>query len=129
MVSTVSNLLRLSVRRGGSENIEESQWFTKGWTLQELLAPGDVVFVDRSWCSLGTRESLGSTIAHATDIALAFLASPDPGYDKRARLNGVRQAPVALRMSWTSKRSTSRAEDMAYCLLGIVGINMSLLYG
>ena len=36
---------------------------------------------------------------------------------------------MARRMLWASARKTSRKEDIAYCLLGIFGVNMPLLYG
>ncbi|KAK5102244.1 hypothetical protein LTR70_004547 [Exophiala xenobiotica] len=90
---------------------------------------GHEEFLNRNWSPLGTRESLGQQILRVTGIDRVFLASSDSGYKQRERVYGVRTAPVALRMSWASKRRTSRAEDMAYCLLGLFGINMSLLYG
>jgi len=113
----------------GMQDIEQSQWFTRGWTLQELLAPGHEEFLNRNWDPLGTRESLGQQILHVTGIDRVFLANSDNSYTQRGRVYRVRTAPIALRMSWASKRRTSRAEDMAYCLLGLFGINMSLLYG
>ncbi|KAH8163127.1 hypothetical protein CIB48_g5096, partial [Xylaria polymorpha] len=36
---------------------------------------------------------------------------------------------VASRLQWASERQTTRAEDIAYCLLGIFDVNMPLLYG
>lgn len=36
---------------------------------------------------------------------------------------------VGQRMSWASKRMTTRIEDMAFCILGIFDINVPLLYG
>lgn len=100
-----------------------SRWFTRGWTLQELLAPQIVQFFDVSWNYLGelsmqSHSAFVNTISDITAIPLAFLQ----GYD-------VCMASIAQRMSWASRRVTSRTEDIAYCLLGIFDINMPLLYG
>ncbi|KAF2497986.1 HET-domain-containing protein [Lophium mytilinum] len=94
-------------------------WFTRGWTLQELLAPSDIVFYDKSWYEIGTRNSLAEEISRITGIDTDFLL----GYRQ------IFEASVAQRMSWASIRSTTRPEDIAYSLLGIFNINMPLLYG
>jgi hypothetical protein len=91
-----------------------SKWFTRGWTLQELLAPSEVVFFDRVWVKLGTKASLEDTISDVTGITHMFRFG---------------QASVAQKMSWASKRETTRIEDMAYCLLGIFDVHMPPLYG
>ncbi|KAK9421354.1 putative Heterokaryon incompatibility domain-containing protein [Seiridium unicorne] len=98
---------------------KRSRWFTRGWTLQELLAPGNVVFFTQSWTVLGTRNALASTIAAVTGIDQRCLT-------KEIKL---RNYSVAQRMSWAANRSTTREEDIAYCLLGIFRINMPLVYG
>ncbi|KAH7111829.1 heterokaryon incompatibility protein-domain-containing protein [Dendryphion nanum] len=113
------------------EQFSKSRWFTRGWTLQELLAPEEVIFYDRDWNELGTKSELADEISEITGIdKAAFYRHPDPYSvdpdDTDVRLNIF---CVAKRMSWASRRETTRAEDMAYCLLGIFGINMSLLYG
>ena len=41
----------------------------------------------------------------------------------------VREASVAMKMSWASKQTTTRKEDLAYCLLGLLNVNIPLLYG
>ena len=96
-----------------------SSWFTRGWTLQELLAPRCVIFYDASWAEIGEKQWLAEEIAGATHIDAAFVKG----------LKGVRSASVAQRMSWASRRTTSRSEDMAYCLFGLFGISLPLLYG
>lgn len=96
----------------------ESRWFTRGWTLQELIAPETVIFLDEAWNELGTRETLKQDISRRTGIPLSVLSGSD--------LNGM---SVAQKMSWAASRKTSRSEDRAYCLMGIFGINMPLLYG
>ncbi|KAK3351101.1 heterokaryon incompatibility protein-domain-containing protein, partial [Neurospora tetraspora] len=109
----------------------DSRWFTRGWTLQELIAPKRVVFFDARWERIGWRqhESLANEIAEATGIPSDLLERRNtqlPGTDLRAKLD---RYSVAQRFSWASKRSTKRVEDEAYCLLGIFGVNMPLLYG
>ncbi|KAK1997389.1 heterokaryon incompatibility protein [Colletotrichum falcatum] len=101
--------------------LSRSRWFTRGWTLQELLAPREVLFFSAEWNLLGTRRSLADAIQGVTNIDRQYL-------HRRSRklLSG---ASVAERMSWLSCRRTTRVEDMAYCMLGIFDINMPLLYG
>ena len=93
-----------------------SLWFTRGWTLQELLAPSHVIFFDREWHSFGTKDTLSTEISTATGI-------------KDEHMKRWFDACVATKMSWISRRVTSREEDMAYCLLGLFDVNMALLYG
>ncbi|TFB00306.1 hypothetical protein CCMA1212_007939 [Trichoderma ghanense] len=100
-------------------SIGESEWFTRGWTLQELLAPSEVHFVDVHWKDLGTRTGLQETISECTGIPINILSGEDD----------LESASIAMRMSWAAKRKTQRLEDRAYCLMGIFGINMPLLYG
>ncbi|KAL8720088.1 MAG: hypothetical protein Q9225_002995 [Loekoesia sp. 1 TL-2023] len=94
----------------------ESRWFTRGWTLQELLAPENVVFFDRNWEEIGTKLSLQIQVSNATCIPTRALADPT-------------SASVAAKMSWAAGRKTTRVEDIAYCLMGLFDVNMPLLYG
>lgn len=101
-----------------SSSFSRSRWFTRGWTLQELIAPSKLVFLGSDWREIGSRSKLVETIAQVTGID-AFLFQ-----------HGVLgRYSIAQRMSWASKRQTTRVEDQAYCLLGIFGVNMPLLYG
>ncbi|KIN08755.1 hypothetical protein OIDMADRAFT_69002, partial [Oidiodendron maius Zn] len=95
-----------------------SRWFSRGWTLQELLAPAKLQFFDKSWNSIGMKEDHMNVISVITNIDLFALNGGD-----------LRRLSIARRMSWAANRQTTRIEDMAYCLLGIFGINMPLLYG
>jgi len=101
-----------------SPKFSESKWFNRGWTLQELIAPSMVIFLDQEWQEIGTKSSLQSIISEITGIPDTILQRAD-----------LESASVAQRMSWASKRETARVEDLAYCLMGIFGINMPLLYG
>jgi hypothetical protein len=102
------------VQEGRHEQFSESKWFTRGWTLQELLAPSFVVFYDCSWNEIGTKGSLRKEITTITGINSLF---------------DIDQACVAEKMSWASGRVTTRLEDTAYCLMGLFGVHMTPLYG
>ncbi|KAK1468565.1 hypothetical protein CMEL01_00332 [Colletotrichum melonis] len=101
------------------ENLRASRWFTRGWTLQELIAPKVVTFYNASWQLLGSKDTLSPSLSSITGIDEAILIGKAP----------LLKVPVATRMSWASKRQTTRIEDSAYCLLGIFDINIPLLYG
>ncbi|KAK1969236.1 HET-domain-containing protein [Colletotrichum sublineola] len=102
-----------------ADRFTNSKWFTRGWTLQELIAPRLVEFYDQEWNEIGTKLSVGDLIHQTTGIRRVVLSGLFP----------LALASVAERMSWASTRKTSRLEDMAYCLLGIFDIHMPLLYG
>jgi len=97
----------------------ESKWFTRGWTLQELLAPTNVLFYDANWAEIGSKAELCEEVNVITGI-------PSQALTGATRLGAF---SIAERMSWASERSTTRKEDMAYCLLGIFDVNMHMLYG
>ena len=104
------------------EAVSGSRWLTRGFTLQELLAPGDIVFYNTQWADIGSRNGkLRSTLAFATGIDYTCLGSGD-----HARLEDY---SIATRMFWASHRHCTRTEDVAYCLMGIFDVNMPLLYG
>ncbi|KAF4466303.1 ankyrin repeat-containing [Fusarium albosuccineum] len=99
--------------------LSDSRWFTRGWTLQELIAPHDMIFFDREWNALGTKMSLVEAISHRTGIPAFILCDSEQ----------IETTSIAQRMSWAADRVTTRKEDRAYSLMGIFGINMPLLYG
>lgn len=95
-----------------------SRWFTRGWTLQELLAPNSVEFFSQEGKLLGNKKTLEQQIHEITRIAVA----------------AIRGAPlsnftVEERLLWAENRQTTREEDKAYSLLGIFNIYMPLIYG
>jgi hypothetical protein len=96
----------------------KSRWFTRGWTLQELIAPSSLVFYGKDWREIGTKLSLQNLVSAITGIPITVL-----------RFSGIKNFSVAQRMSWASKRQTTRIEDKAYCLMGLFGVNMPMLYG
>ena len=98
------------------ESFRRSRWFTRGWTLQELLAPKSVIFFDCEWRTIGNKIGLRRDISWTTNIQSRYVVFP-------------KEASVAAKMSWASKRETTRTEDLAYCLMGLFDVNMPLIYG
>lgn len=106
------------------EAARDCHWFTRGWTLQELIAPRALRFYDGSWRFRGTRDEHGRDLEAITGIDYSVLLGPrHPEYVAPAEYS------VADRMSWASSRRTKRTEDIAYCLLGLFGVHMPLIYG
>ena len=107
-----------------------SSWFRRAWTLQELLAPRQVVFFSNSWENLGTKFELSDLVSEATNIDQEYLASRlDKRSNKMTPPTNIKAASLAKRMSWAVGRQATRPEDIAYSLLGIFDVNMPLLYG
>ncbi|KAF2175633.1 HET-domain-containing protein [Zopfia rhizophila CBS 207.26] len=96
----------------------QSRWFTRGWTLQELLAPRSVEFFSHGGKQLGNKDSLEQQVHKATGIAVQALQGIP-----------LSQFPVDERMSWAAKRETTIDEDQVYCLLSIFDIYLPLIYG
>ncbi|KAK3380555.1 heterokaryon incompatibility protein-domain-containing protein [Lasiosphaeria ovina] len=101
--------------------LTKARWFTRGWTLQELIAPGRVEFYSSKWQLLGEKkdEALMALISRASNVDEMVLVHKLP----------PSSVSVARKMFWASGRTTSRVEDEAYCLMGLFDINMPLIYG
>lgn len=97
----------------------DAKWFTRGWTLQELIAPGYVEFYNQRWERIGSKVGMISELSEITHIDEGVLR------DRTA----VMSQSVASRMAWAAERHTSRVEDRAYSLLGLFDVSMPLLYG
>ena len=95
------------------------EWFSRGWTLQELIAPSNVQFLNKHWKNIGDKRTLAPTLADITGIPKHILAHG---------LCGNRPC-VAQIMSWAAYRTTTRVEDRAYSLMGLLEVNMPMLYG
>ncbi|KAK2736253.1 het domain protein [Colletotrichum kahawae] len=95
------------------------RWFTRGWTLQELLAPDDLIFFSDDWVKIGEKPTLSRPLSVITGIEEDILKGTRP----------IESASIAKRMSWAAHRKTTRPEDVAYCLMGLFGVNMPMLYG
>jgi hypothetical protein len=95
-----------------------SKWFTRGWTLQELIAPPFVEFYAEDWTEIGTRSSHREELSVITGSDIRVLGGENPAI-----------CNVAERFSRAASRATTRLEDGAYSLLGIFQVHMPLLYG
>ncbi|KAK7993238.1 hypothetical protein PG989_006619 [Apiospora arundinis] len=101
--------------------LSRSRWFTRGWTLQELIAPPKVWFYDQNWRIIGEKSSdlLLSSLSRITRIYRDVLQDG----------SRVSKVSIGTRLSWAAGRQTSRIEDIAYSLLGICGVTMPIFYG
>lgn len=134
------------------QGMDRCKWFTRGWTLQELIAPKNMIFFDWKWSCMGNRLSLSSYLAKITGIDQKVLTRGHVIGSSRFKKHSVKagsglcatcgrcewnpfrtgalsEFSVAQRMSWASNRETTRPEDIAYCLFGLFNVNLPLLYG
>lgn len=103
-----------------AEDVWSSRWMTRGWTLQELIAPSRLEFYGSAWRHLGHLSGdLAIQLEGFTGIPREVLTKHSPPTDWS----------VAQRMSWASRRQTTRLEDRAYCLLGLFDVSLPLIYG
>ncbi|RYP71847.1 hypothetical protein DL771_004559 [Monosporascus sp. 5C6A] len=119
----------LDVKPAGAEDILQknssfrmSRWFTRGWTLQELIASRDVHFFAHDWSYLGSKQQSNSFTGLLNAITGVH-------HDVLSGVLAPADISIASRMRWAAFRKTTRIEDVAYCLLGIFEVNMPLLYG
>ncbi|KAK7442000.1 hypothetical protein VKT23_016278 [Stygiomarasmius scandens] len=104
--------------RHAQSAFRRSRWFTRGWTLQELITPSYAVFLDSRWIEIGTKWDLRDLVSAITSIPVSVFE-----HGSLARFS------IAQKMSWAASRETTRPEDQAYCLMGLFGISMSPIYG
>jgi hypothetical protein len=108
----------LDGERPWKEAFHRSRWFTRGWTLQELIAPTLVDFFSVEGQQLGTKLSLAAEIHEITDIP-----------EKVLRGDALSNFSIRQQRSWAERRNTTVEEDGAYCLIGIFGVSMVPNYG
>jgi hypothetical protein len=109
---------RADDQREWEEDFRKSRWFTRGWTLQELLAPKLVNFFSSEGAQLGSKLSLESIIREITGIAI-----------KALRGNLLSEFSIRERRCWAEHRNTTVEEDGVYCLIGIFDVSIGLIYG
>ena len=95
------------------------EWFSRGWTLQEMIAPSDVQFFNKDWHLIGDKKALARTLSYITRVPQDIL---------KEGLSSNRPC-VAQIVSWAATRTTTRVEDKAYSLMGLLDVNMPMLYG
>lgn len=124
-LSGTEDLAALERQQRGGTKIDV--WFTRGWTLQELLAPSQIKFYGTNWQPLvplydsksdRVSDTIMRKIEKITNIPLRDLKSFSPGTNR-----------VPEKMLWASKRRTTRVEDIAYCLIGIFDVSLMIAYG
>ncbi|KAH7141424.1 heterokaryon incompatibility protein-domain-containing protein [Dactylonectria estremocensis] len=130
-----------------------SKWFSRGWTLQELIAPRCVMFFDRRWVCFGSRNgNLQDRLSECTGILPQILAGARCSCDGSNLRDSGRKGPIregacvrcgtpdelprslsclhaSVKLGWAARRETTRVEDAAYSLMGLFDVNMPLLYG
>lgn len=99
--------------------LRESKWFTRWWTLQELIAPRVLLMLNVDWVDIGYKRDLCYILHSVTGIDETMLRGT-------AKLESF---SIAKRMSWAADRQTTRPEDIAYSLMGIFNVNLPLIYG
>ncbi|KAI6038176.1 heterokaryon incompatibility protein-domain-containing protein [Pisolithus marmoratus] len=109
------------------ESMATPKWFSRGWTLQELIAPKVVYFLDRKWERIGDKADLAWDLSKITGI-------PDKVLKEGLQMalssaDDLERPSVAQIFSWAAYRTTTREEDRAYSLLGLLGVHMPMLYG
>ncbi|KAK5175266.1 uncharacterized protein LTR77_000403 [Saxophila tyrrhenica] len=118
-----TSIFKRQPKANGEESNElggvESEWFERGWTLQELLAPERMEFYDQNWRFMGERNSLAPEIERVTGISSHYLNGP----------RNLPEASVATKFSWMAGRVTGQVEDIAYSMIGLLDINMMPQYG
>ncbi|KIK16069.1 hypothetical protein PISMIDRAFT_16078 [Pisolithus microcarpus 441] len=95
------------------------EWFSRGWTLQELIAPMALQFFNKDWQAIGNKRDLATTLEKITRVPFGVLVDGLASY----------RPSVAQVMSWAADRRTTRVEDRAYSLMGLLNVNMPMLYG
>ncbi|TBU24369.1 hypothetical protein BD311DRAFT_702219 [Dichomitus squalens] len=101
------------------EEFRNSKWFTRGWTLQELLASKVLLFLSKTWRAVGSKHTLAELVESVTGIDRSVLTFQEP----------LESFSIACKMSWAASRTTTRVEDEAYALMGIFGVNIPISYG
>ena len=115
---SISNDSNNQPRQTWEPAFRNSRWFTRGWTLQELIAPRSVKFFSQEEKLLGDKKMLKQQIQEITGVPVSALSG-----------RPLTQFSIEERLRWAAKRNTKRKEDQAYCLLGIFDIFIPLIYG
>jgi hypothetical protein len=125
----------MSFQYGAMMDFMRSEWFERGWTLQELLAPGVVVFLAKDWSVIGHKcpydKPLCDVVCRGFGQRLDFIISriTKVPLDVIRNYSNAKDLSIKERMSWIGIRKTTRPEDIAYCLLGICDVFISPIYG
>ncbi|KAF9472408.1 hypothetical protein BDN70DRAFT_970958, partial [Pholiota conissans] len=103
-------------------DIQHDTWFTRGWTLQELLAPKTFKFYSYEWIQLAQGPN-----DRENSVILSFIQQTTT--ISYVELRNITVIPFSRRMQWAAFREVTREEDMAYALMGIFNVCISIAYG
>ncbi|KAK3679921.1 hypothetical protein LTR78_000298 [Recurvomyces mirabilis] len=117
--ATTTDVVTANAQADLALGLSRCVWFTRGWCLQELPAPKEICFFDSHWRSVEYPDNLPQLISAITKIPVAVLTQQIP----------ITDCCLAQLLSWAADRRTSRMEDRAYSLFGILGVNMAPMYG
>ena len=101
-------------------SLSTSDWFTRGWTLQELIAPKEVIFFNADWKKIGQKSLIAQDLNHITKIPIKVLLDPQ---------EYLPDVCISQKFYWASRRRTSREEDRTYSLIGLFNISLPIIYG
>jgi hypothetical protein len=121
--------VNLQLTETAKNRLRGCRWFTRGWTLQELIAPPTVEFFDGNWIYFGNRNELADLLTSLTRIDKRIFEGPGTTHQERDIVSILSKMSIAKKMSWAQNRQTAKTEDIAYSLLGIFGVNMAMTYG
>ncbi|KAK0302047.1 hypothetical protein LTR82_018020 [Friedmanniomyces endolithicus] len=115
---SVSSAMDAQQQSTWEASFRASKWFTRGWTLQELIAPKSVDFFSLEGHRLGDKASLEQLVHEITGVPIEALQG-----------RSLEDFDIHNRMAWARNRETSEPEDSAYCLLGLLNVSMLTTYG
>lgn len=95
-----------------------SRWFTRGWTLQELIASPTISFFSVERVLLGTKTELAVQLQGITGISISALRGED-----------LSTFSVVDRFAWATNRTTKEPEDRVYSLIGLLDVPLAPNYG
>ncbi|KAF9472033.1 hypothetical protein BDN70DRAFT_925877 [Pholiota conissans] len=118
-------------------DIHRDTWFTRGWTLQELVAPVVIKFCNRDWDYFNANTTV-------TDTRSRYIPSNKNSGIMIQIINQISKAtsitatefttnfcrlPLSRRMQLAASRQVTREEDTAYSLMGIFDVSIATAYG
>ena len=111
--------IKVSTAEHRMKKLRKNLWFTRGWTLQELIAPSSVEFFSKEGWRIGDKTTFREEVGQVTGLPVDLLLN----------VEYLSHLSVDERLTWAAKRHTTVEEDAAYCLLGLVDVSMPLIYG
>jgi len=118
-LSDVKKIKHMDWFRNAQKDCAKPKWFTRCWTLQELIAPRRLVLYDKNWERLGSRAELSRPISVATDIPTSVLEGAQ----------NVRSYSLDTIVLWSKEREATLEEDRAYSLVSLLGLSINERYG